>query len=46
MILGFEVKQLCLGFDIIYDRRFEKKKKRITFKRETAFYPCLMAKEC
>lgn len=27
MILGFEVKQLCLGFDIIYDRRFEKKKK-------------------
>lgn len=42
MILGFEVEQLCLDFDIIYDRL---KKKKESHTRETAFLPCLMSKE-
>lgn len=37
MILGFEVEQLCLDLDIIYDRLFFNKKK--SHIRGIAFYP-------
>lgn len=42
MILGFEVEQLCLDLDIIYDRLFLTKKE--SYKRD-CFLPCLVAKE-
>lgn len=43
MILGFEVQQLYLDFDIIYDRPFLRKKKDI---QERLLFTLLDTKEC